>query len=416
VSSIILYAVPLFLLLIAVEYLWDRQQGTQYFSAADSYASLALGVWSVTTKVIVVGGGAWLYQDLLQGAKLFTLSTDNLLVGVVAFVAYDFCYYWFHRISHERNIFWAGHVIHHQSEEYNLTTALRQTSTGWFGFIFYFPLYLIGFDPALLATVAGLNLIYQFWVHTRHIGKLGIVDRILVTPSNHRVHHAQNPEYIDKNHGGVFIVWDRLFGTYAEERSDLPIVYGVTRPLHNSSPFAANLQVWWGLLLDAIRTRRWSDKIGIWIARTGWRPADVADDFPVAKTQLSGFKPYRPHVSKLLLGYLWLQLAGSVVFGAWFVIHPKVAGVYQVVTWFIVSIPLVTAAWLIHGRERGRVVEVLRLFMTLLLLGLWLTRGSELFVSGLIIFTLLSAVYFVLVWRGESECTRYPPPDIKKPS
>lgn len=365
VSSIVLWSVPVFLALIAIEFWADRRQGRGYYSAVDSFASLSLGVWSITTKVILVGGGAWLYQGVLNGYTLFAFDDVTLVHGVVAFVAYDFFYYWFHRISHERNFFWASHVVHHQSEEYNLTTALRQTSTGFLGFIFYLPLYVIGFSAELLATVAALNLVYQFWVHTRFVGRLGLLDRVLVTPSNHRVHHAQNPEYIDKNHGGVFILWDRIFGTFAEERDDIEIAYGVTRPLKHASPFAANLQVWWSLLSDAIRTARWQDALKIWWAPTGWRPNDVASRYPIVKSDLHRFRPYRPQVSRDTLGYIWLQLLVAVVFGVWFIIASSQSVTLNVIVWCLVSWPLLSAAWVIHRPSIVFISELLRVAVTL---------------------------------------------------
>ena len=364
-SSIILWSVPVFLVLIAIEFLADRLQSRGYYSAVDSFASLSLGVWSITTKVIVVGGGAWLYQGVLNGFTLFEFDDSTLLQGVVAFVGYDFFYYWFHRVSHERNFFWASHVVHHQSEEYNLTTALRQTSTGFLGFIFYFPLYVIGFNAELLATVAALNLVYQFWVHTRFVGRLGVLDRILVTPSNHRVHHAQNPEYIDKNHGGVFILWDRIFGTFAEERDDIEIAYGVTRPLKHASPLAANLQVWRSLLSDAVRTARWKDKLKIWWAPTGWRPDDVASSYPIVKSNLQDFRPYRPKMTNETLAYVWFQLVVAVVFGVWFILASGQSVAPNVIVWSLVSWPLLSAAWIIHWRSSVLTSEFLRLVATL---------------------------------------------------
>ncbi len=158
----------------------------------------------------------------------------------MAFVVYDFCYYWLHRLGHERNILWAAHSVHHQSEEYNLSTALRQTSTGFLlSWIFYLPLAVLGVPLAVFITVAALNLLYQFWVHTRHIPKLGWYEGFFVTPSNHRAHHAQNPLYMDRNYGGVFILWDRLFGTFQQEDDAEPPVFGVTRPLASWNPLWA---------------------------------------------------------------------------------------------------------------------------------------------------------------------------------
>jgi sterol desaturase/sphingolipid hydroxylase (fatty acid hydroxylase superfamily) len=158
-------------------------------------------------------------------------SMDSAWQWVAAFVAYDFCYYWKHRFGHEWRIMWASHIAHHQSEEFNLSTALRQTGTDYIGFVFYIPLYLAGVPAAAVITVGSLNLIYQFWVHTEHIRRLGPLEWIFVTPSNHRVHHARNPEYIDKNYGGVLIIFDRLFGTYEPEVEE--VEYGIPRQIRS---------------------------------------------------------------------------------------------------------------------------------------------------------------------------------------
>lgn len=172
-NNLLLAAIPLFFLLILIELIVDYRRGTGFIRYNDAFSSLALGTWSLSTKLLIVGVGAWFYQDVLNGWQLFENYKMGPVSWVVLFIAYDFCYYWLHRAGHEINFFWAAHSIHHQSEEYNLTTALRQTSSGIFGFIFYFPLYLWGVPVEAIATVGALNLIYQYWVHTRHIGDLG---------------------------------------------------------------------------------------------------------------------------------------------------------------------------------------------------------------------------------------------------
>ena len=173
-----------------------------------------------------------------------------------ALLAYDFCYYWLHRAGHRVAVLWAAHVVHHQSEDYNLSTALRQTSSGFlFGWIFYLPLAVAGVPPLVFGTVALIDLLYQFWVHTQQVGKLGWFDRWFCSPSNHRVHHAVNERYLDKNYGGILIVWDRLFGTFAEEDDAEPCVYGTRAPLRSWNPVWANLQVYRDLWLDSWRAR-----------------------------------------------------------------------------------------------------------------------------------------------------------------
>jgi hypothetical protein len=183
-----------------------------------------------------------------------------------------------------------------------------------FGWIFYLPLFVIGFPLEVLLTVGAINLIYQFWVHTQLVRRLGILDRILITPSNHRVHHAQNERYIDKNYGGIFILWDRLFGTFAEERDDEPVIFGVRKPLANWNPFWANFQVYDYLLYDAIRTRRWRDKLGIWFRRTGWRPADMEAAHPKVHADLTHFKKFDPQIGTGMRRYVMFQFIVAILF------------------------------------------------------------------------------------------------------
>ncbi|MEO8645899.1 sterol desaturase family protein, partial [Pseudomonas sp.] len=202
----ILYAVPFFFVLIAVELLADRWRGVSNYRVADAINSMSTGVLSTTTGLLTKGVGLVTYAFALKHLALLELSADSVWVWVFAFVLYDVCYYWLHRMGHERNILWAAHSVHHQSEDYNLSTALRQTSTGFLlSWIFYLPMAVLGVPLLVFISVASLNLLYQFWVHTKHIPKLGWFEWFFVTPSNHRAHHAQNALYMDRNYGGVFI-------------------------------------------------------------------------------------------------------------------------------------------------------------------------------------------------------------------
>jgi hypothetical protein len=186
--------------------------------------------------------------------------------------------------------------VHHHGEDFNLATALRQTSTGFlWKWIFYLPMFMIGVPASVFVTVAGLNLIYQFWVHTEHIGKLGWFEKIFITPSNHRIHHARNPEYIDANYGGVFILWDRMFGTYIEEKDDLKPIYGTAKPLNSWNPLWANIEVFYGMFMDSYHTKKPIDKLKVWFSKTNWRPEDVKRKFP-NNAKLNNL--YNPDASK----------------------------------------------------------------------------------------------------------------------
>ena len=313
--SLIALAVPFFLFALLVEFLVDRMRGTGYYRSNDAINSLSAGILSESTGYFTKFLQYTIWGLVLSKLALFDIerswfdaSVGGVLLWILAAVLWDFCYYWNHRLGHEISILWAAHAVHHQSEDYNLSTALRQTSTSFlFSWIFYVPLFLIGFPADVLITVAAVNLIYQFWVHTQQIRRLGVLDRIFVTPSNHRVHHAQNERYIDKNYGGIFVLWDRLFGTFIEESDDEPVIFGVRKPLGNWNPFWANFQVYDYLLFDATRTRRWRDKIGIWFRRTGWRPADVAAEYPKQAVDLTRFRKYDPDISTARRRYVLAQ-------------------------------------------------------------------------------------------------------------
>lgn len=252
---------------------------------------MALGIVSRATGIAKKFIPFTMYLILVDYIAIVRLP-DEPWVWVVAFVLYDFCYYWLHRLSHEINILWAAHVVHHSSEEYNLTTALRQTSGGLFGWIFYLPIALLGVPAEIFIATGALSLIYQFWVHTRHVPKLGWYESFFVTPSNHRVHHAQNQVYIDRNYGGVFILWDRMFGSFQEELEGEPCLYGIRKPLKSWNPIWANLHVYWQLSRDAWNTKSWKDKVLVWFKPTGWRPQDVSLSDPLPAADLANFKKF----------------------------------------------------------------------------------------------------------------------------
>ena len=270
----ILFAIPVFFLLIGVELVLTRVLERDSYRLNDSVGDLACGVLQqlggVFLRTVLFAGYAFLYA----GYRLFEIPMNAAWAWAFCFLGNDFLYYWFHRFSHEVNAGWAAHVVHHQSEEYNLTVALRQgafqPAVSW---VFYLPLAVVGFPPAMFLAVSAFDTLYQFWIHTRLIGRLGPLEWGLNTPSHHRVHHARNPRYIDRNHGGTLIVWDRLFGTFAKER-DEP-VYGITKPLASFNPLWANLQYWAELWDVARRARRPIDRLRVLWMRPGWRPADL---------------------------------------------------------------------------------------------------------------------------------------------
>ncbi len=280
-AQVIVLATPVFLLLIAIEWFvgWRRRRNT--YAWADTFNSIGLGMMSqligVFTKLFTLGIYQWVYAH----AALFTLDVRSPLVWMVALLAYDLLYYWLHRAGHTVALFWAAHVVHHQSEEYNLSTALRQTGSGWLaGWLFYLPMAVAGVPPLVFAVVALIDLLYQFWVHTRQIDRLGWFDRWFCAPSNHRVHHAVDDVYLDRNYGGILIVWDRLFGSFQPELDTHPCHYGTRSPLRSWNPVWANLEVYAALWHDCRHAANRGDKLRVWFKPPGWRPVDVAARFP----------------------------------------------------------------------------------------------------------------------------------------
>ncbi len=298
-AQIIVLATPVFLLAMAVEFVIGRARGRNSYRLADALSSLGLGVMSQVIGVFGTLFSVAMYLLVFEHVALWRLSAASPWVWLGALLAYDFCYYWLHRGGHRIAALWAAHVVHHQSEDYNLSTALRQTSTGFlFGWIFYLPLALAGVPPLVFGTVALIDLLYQFWVHTQQVGKLGWFDRWFCSPSNHRVHHAVNDRYVDRNYGGILIVWDRLFGSFEEEHEAEPCVYGTRSPLRSWNPLWANLQVYRELVLDSWRTRAWSDKLRVWLMPPGWRPADVAERWPKPAFDLRAVQRFDPPLSR----------------------------------------------------------------------------------------------------------------------
>ena len=308
-SIIITLAVPAFFILIFIELIYGLVSGKSNYRLNDTFTSISLGLISRYIPLLGLGiqGAAFAYVAQYYNLKLF--SPSSLWVWIFAFFLYDFCYYWMHRLHHEVKVLWATHVVHHHGEEFNLSTALRQTSTGFlWKWIFYLPIFIVGIPPEVFVTVAGVNLVYQFWVHTEHIPKLGWYEYVFVSPSNHRIHHAQNKHYVDANYGGVFIFWDRIFGTYKEEMKELKPIYGTAKPLRSWNPFKANFDIFREMLLDSFRTKSFKDKIGVWFSRPNWRPEDVKIEYPIIKNDLENFEPYNPEVSSQVKIYGWIQL------------------------------------------------------------------------------------------------------------
>lgn len=314
-GKILLIAMPAFLFLVLFEKWYGWRKGKDTVRNMDMISSLSSGITNVTKDVLGLTITILAYSWFVNRVALVHIKA-TWLVYVIAFISIDFAGYWVHRWSHHINIFWNLHIIHHSSEEFNLACALRQSiSTIFNPFNFLLiPAALLGVPPIVIATVAPLHLFAQFWYHTQHINKLGALENIIVTPSHHRVHHAINKEYLDKNLGQIFIFWDKLFGTYQEELKEAPPVYGITRPASTWNPIKINFQHLWLMMKDAWRTNSWRDKLTLWFKPTGYRPADVIEKYPVYKIEdVYHFNKYAPTASTTLNAWSWIQISMILV-------------------------------------------------------------------------------------------------------
>ena len=310
-SEVLLYALPLFVACMLGEWAWGRWRGRDNYGLADTLSSLSQGLLSQATAIITP-----LFQTGIYAAvhARFALLPATLWQGVLgsmaAVVLYDFCDYWLHRTSHESALFWAAHAVHHQSEHFNLSTALRQESLyPIMGMPFFLPLALLGVPTAQFALAGVVVLFYQFWIHTEHIGRLGWLDRVLSTPSNHRVHHAVNPGYLDRNYGAIFVVWDRLFGSFKEE--DEPCVYGTVKPLASWNPLWGVGQFYAELLSRMRATPRWADRLRVLFKSPGWMPpgASLPQMGSEARLTLARFDPAAPRWARWAAAALFLAMA-----------------------------------------------------------------------------------------------------------
>ena len=314
-ATALLYAIPFFIFLLGIEILYGYFVKNQKYKVLDTVSSISSGLTNILKDTLGLGIIIVSYPYLLENLALTEIKA-SWLVWVIAFIVIDFAGYWNHRLSHHINFFWNQHVIHHSSEEFNLACALRQSVSNLIG---YFPLLLLpaallGVPAKVIAILAPIHLFAQFWYHTQHIGKMGWLEYIIVTPSQHRVHHAINPEYIDKNLGQVLCIWDRMFGTFQEELPEVPPQYGILKPVRTWNPLLINFQHIWRLIKDAWRTKSYWDKVRIWFMPTGWRPADVKENYPVSVIRdVYHFKRYHTKASFTFKGYVIFQMLTTLI-------------------------------------------------------------------------------------------------------
>ena len=356
--------IPLFLLFMLAEYLFLKQKGRQLHSYSDSITSGSMGacllISEALLKVYTFGVFVWLWQEY----RFFNFESTSLITWVVFFFGVDFFYYWFHRTAHERNILWGAHEGHHQGEEFNYTTAIRQSAFQYgFSWVFYLPLALLGCPPEVFLGQFFILKGYQFWIHTQAINRIPLIEGILSTPSSHRVHHAKNPLYIDRNYGGTLVIWDRLFGTWQPELVNEACHYGTTYPTRTLNPIRLNLRHWQMIMGDSIKTRQWKDKIGLWFKPTGWRPLDrMTDNHHLQKEGTTDRKKYNPYASlpkKIYAGFSSLLTFFSGTLFIFF--SPQLGWDLKLLGAVLILLGIIIVADLLENRVRLLPLELVRL-------------------------------------------------------
>lgn len=408
--KIMLFAIPIFFLLIGIELLVARLHQKKWYRFNDAISNISCGISQqaigIFVKIITLGAYVYCYQ--LSPFRIPNTWWSYILL----FVAIDFLYYWFHRSAHEISLFWGTHVVHHQSEEYNLSVALRQSAfQSFISGLFYLPLAIIGFDPIPFLLVNTLQTLYQFWIHTEAIDKMPAwFEFIFNTPSHHRVHHGQNPKYIDKNHGGTLILFDRLFGSFqAEEEA---VVYGVTKPLSTWNPIWANFDYYNDLRKEAARTQGFKDKIRLLTNKPGWRSAAAGGPLYPSPIKRNEQIKYHTIIPNGLSIYIFLQyiflLLGTTLFLATLSTYSHSLLIPIIISVILILWTVASFGLSADKRRLGFLLEISRLVIlpiALFIILLLSTKNPVIitripyFIIGISFINLLSIGYF---WRFRS--------------
>ena len=304
-------SIPVFFLLIGIELIISTVRKKKLYRFHDAITSISCGIGSEIMGVFVKSFFFLGYLYLYNNVRIFTMPNTGWSLALL-FIGIDCAYYWWHRLSHQINFLWAVHIVHHQSEEYNLSTALRQAwfehGTSW---VFYLPLALIGFDPVMFLMFKSFDTLYQFWIHTKTVGKLGFYEWFMNTPSHHRVHHGKNPKYLDKNYAATFIIWDRMFGTFQVEEEEP--VYGTTKTLKSFNPLWTNFHYWIDLFKTASQSSRFIDKIKIFIKPPGWFPSELGGFQAAPEVDRSIYQKYDTKTPKAVNLYIFFQFVTALL-------------------------------------------------------------------------------------------------------
>lgn len=401
-GKILVIAMPVFLLLIIIEKLYGFYKKVDYAPVIDSVSSLSSGITNAVKDVLGLSISIISYEFLHQKLALFEIQS-TFINYAIAFIVIDFYGYWTHRWAHQINFFWNKHAIHHSSEEFNLSCALRQSISSFVNlFIFLLlPAAVVGVPPIVITTLLPLHLFLQFWYHTRYIGKMGFLEKIIVTPSHHRVHHAINPEYIDKNHSQIFIFWDKLFGTFQEELPNVPPVFGITRPAATWNPIKINFQHLFLLIKDALKAEKFTDKCTIWFKPTGWRPEGFEEKYPVNKIEdVYNFQKYGTQNSNLLVYWSVIQLFITLAFVSYLFYNIAVIGMPKIFVYgFFIFLSIYSYTDLMDKNRSAVFFELFRFFFGLAIISFY---GDWFGLSALFSFANVVIISYLLVSLGMS--------------
>ena len=350
--------IPIFIILICIEIIVAKKMGIKVNNPADMISSLSSGITNIAKDGLKFGVLIISYSWLVKYITIYKLEPIWLAI-IIAFIVQDFSGYWLHRMNHRVNILWNRHIIHHSSEEFNLSCALRQEISAIvrFGAIFMIPAALLGISPTIFAVLGPIHLFMQFWYHTRLINKMGWLEKFLVTPSHHRVHHAINAKYMDKNYGQILIVWDKLFGTFQAELEDEKPVFGIIRPANTWNPIIINYKHTWQLLKDAYFAKAWKDKIRIWFMPTGWRPKDVENLYPITTIDSKSQIKYQTKNSNKLIIWSFFQMA---ITGSLMLLMFTIASKISNITLFFLALFLILNVFsytsMLDGRKKLSII------------------------------------------------------------
>ena len=359
-------SIPIFFILIAIELVYTFYKKLNYYRINDSIANLSQGIGSQLVGIFLKTVTFFGYMYIYEHWRLLSFS-NTFWTWLILFMGVDFFYYWFHRYSHQINALWAAHIVHHQSEEYNLTVALRQSwFQSGFSWIFYLPLAFVGFEPIMFLTVSAFNTLYQFWIHTRAIDKMGPLEWILNTPSHHRVHHGSNPKYIDKNHAGTLIIWDRLFGTFQKVEEE--VVYGITSPLASWNPLWANFHYWVELFTTFKNTNGLKEKLSVFFNSPGWFPESMGGRQYPKEIDMNTYVKYSPAYESKFNAYIFFQFVFSLAIASGLLFNASKLSTIQLVSnCVLVMLSLTSYGALMEKKKWANTNEFIRLFLWFLL-------------------------------------------------